>query len=135
MSSRKLEIFFLDSLGRGGASDRRARVGRDGVARRGDASEESGRTEGYRDGRRVEHAAEAVEGARVSTDDPRRASSGTLAGCGWNNNEAEEEKQRRKMAHGKAAFRASTLTSGDPDSSFVRSDIKTGSQITLPAYR
>jgi len=39
------------------------------------------------------------------------------------------------MAHGKAAFRASTLTSGDPDSSFVRSDITTGSKITLPAYR
>ena len=135
MSSRKLEIFFLDSLGRGGASDRRARVGRDGVARRGDASEESGRTEGYRDERRVEHAAESVESARVSTDDPRRASSGSPAGRGWNNNEAEEEKHRRKMAHGKAAFRASTLTSGDPDSSFERSDITTGSQITLPAYR
>lgn len=105
------------------------------MARRGDASEESGRTEGYRDERRVEHAAEAVEGARVSTDDPRRASSGSPAGRGWNNNEAEEEKHRRKMAHGKAAFRASTLTSGDPDSSFERSDITTGSQITLPAYR
>ena len=90
MSSRKLEIFFLDSLGRGGASDRRARAGRDGVARRGDASEESGRTEGYRDERRVEHAAESVESARVSTDDPRRASSGSPAGRGWNNNEAEE---------------------------------------------
>ena len=105
------------------------------MARRGDASEESGRTEGYRDERRVEHAAESVEGARVSTDDPRRASSGSPAGRGWNNNEAEEEKQRRKMAHGKAAFRASTLTSGDPDSSYVRSDITTGSKITLPAYR
>ena len=116
-------------------ADRRARVGRDGVARRGDASEESGRTEGYRDERRVEHAAESVESARVSTDDPRRASSGSPAGRGWNNNEAEEEKHRRKMAHGKAAFRASTLTSGDPDSSFERSDITTGSQITLPAYR
>ena len=118
----------------GGANDRRARVGRDG---RRDGATRSRKAAAWRcrDGRRVEHAAEAVEGARVSTDDPRRASSGSPAGRGWNNNEAEEEKHRRKMAHGKAAFRASTLTSGDPDSSFERSDITTGSQITLPAYR